>query len=150
LLIEQKGAVITSDDLPVVAGIPVQIHQLFTNLLSNALKFNDTVRAPRVNVSCSTIAAADLNNKDLKQEKRYYRISFHDNGIGFSQAHANQIFEIFQRLHGKQDYEGTGIGLAMCKKIAQNHNGDIYAESSPGQGASFHIILPQLDTTGIH
>ena len=151
LLIDEKGAVITNDRLPVVAGIPVQIHQLFTNLLSNALKFNDKFRAPRVNVSCSRVAAADLYNfKDLKRGKFYYQITFQDNGIGFSQTNANQIFEIFQRLHGKKDYEGTGIGLAMCKKIAQNHNGDIYAESSPGHGASFHIILPQLETTDIN
>jgi len=74
-----------------------------------------------------------------------WEITFHDNAIGFSQSNANQIFEIFQRLHGKKEYEGTGIGLAMCKKIAQNHKGDIYAESSPGNGASFHIILPQLE-----
>ncbi len=82
-------------------------------------------------------------NVALNRENTYYKVSFKDNGIGFNQEYARQIFDIFQRLHGKTEYEGTGIGLAMCKKITQNHNGDIYAESTLGKGASFHVLLPK-------
>ena len=79
---------------------------------------------------------------ELKREADYHRISFRDNGIGFHQKNARQIFDIFQRLHGKAEYEGTGIGLAMCKKIAQNHDGNIIAESVEGRGSVFHVFLP--------
>jgi light-regulated signal transduction histidine kinase (bacteriophytochrome) len=146
LLIEQKGAVITYEHLPTIEGIPVQINQLFGNLLSNALKFSHNDRQPRISITCSRMSADQVKSyKELKEECDYYKISFQDNGIGFSQKNARQIFDIFQRLHGKSDYEGTGIGLAMCKKIAQNHNGDIYAESAPDKGASFHVMLPECN-----
>jgi signal transduction histidine kinase len=85
-----------------------------------------------------------LQYKDLNDDYSYYHITIKDNGIGFSQQNARQIFDIFQRLHGKTDYEGTGIGLAMCRKIAQNHHGHIYAEATPGEGATFHLILPGI------
>lgn len=143
LLIEEKGAVLTSDPLPRISAIPVQINQLFGNLISNALKFSKKKIPPVISVSCSVVADGELAQfTRLKSDSPYYRISFRDNGIGFSQGHARQIFDIFQRLHGKSDYEGTGIGLAMCKKIAINHNGDIYAESEEGVGSTFHVLLP--------
>jgi PAS domain S-box-containing protein len=146
LLIEEKDAVITHDRLPVIEGIPVQINQLFANLISNALKFSHKDRHPRIHISCNQMTPDEVKNyKELKDDSIYYHIAFMDNGIGFSQKNASQIFDIFQRLHGKSDYEGTGIGLAMCKKIAQNHNGDIYAQSALGQGAIFHVLLPQSD-----
>ena len=143
LMIEEKGAVIVSDKLPTISGIPVQVNQLFGNLLSNALKFTQKDRIPTITIASTVVHGRDVSDlKDLKDGEKYYRISFQDNGIGFSQFHATHIFDIFQRLHPKAHYEGTGIGLAMCKKIAQNHNGDIVAESAEGRGATFHVFLP--------
>lgn len=143
LLIEEKGASLTSDNLPVVQGVPVQINQLFANLISNGLKFNDKGRNPKINIRCTELLPEEVRmNQQLVDGRVYYRISFQDNGIGFSQKNARQIFDIFQRLHAKTDYEGTGIGLAMCKKIAQNHQGDIFAESVEGEGSTFHVLLP--------
>jgi PAS domain S-box-containing protein len=143
LLIEEKKAVITSDPLPVIEGIAVQISQLFANLISNGLKFSDKKRIPLIAISCITVPAEEIKGiKELKDGITYYKISFRDNGIGFNQKNARQIFDIFQRLHRRTEYEGTGIGLAMCRKIVQNHNGDLYAESVEGQGSVFHVYLP--------
>jgi PAS domain S-box-containing protein len=143
LVIQEKGALIKSENLPVVLGLPVQISQLFNNLVSNALKFSVKETKPEIRVTVSRLTHEQILDRIvLSLDKNYYQISFTDNGIGFNQSNASQIFDIFQRLHGKDEYEGTGIGLAMCKKICQNHNGDIYAESSPGRGATFNVILP--------
>lgn len=143
LLVDEKKAIITADNLPVIQGIPVQINQLFANLISNGLKFSHKERSPRITIHCTILRPEEVKqNQQLVDGRTYYRISFRDNGIGFSQKNARQIFDIFQRLHAKADYDGTGIGLAMCKKIAQNHQGDIFAESVEGQGATFHVILP--------
>jgi PAS domain S-box-containing protein len=143
LLIEEKRAMIVSDVLPVIHGIPIQISQLFGNLISNGLKFISKDRPPVISIKVSYPSAEEIkSNNALNPELNYCRISFADNGIGFNQVNARQIFDIFQRLHGKAEYLGTGIGLAICKKIAQNHKGDIYAESSMGKGATFHVTLP--------
>ena len=142
LVIEEKDATIVADKLPVIECVPIQITQLFGNLISNALKFGHRERSPTIEVTCTSMPAAEIGEyPELKPDLPYYKISFRDNGIGFDQKNARQIFDIFQRLHGKTEYAGTGIGLAMCKKIAQNHNGDIVAESAEGQGATFHIFL---------
>jgi PAS domain S-box-containing protein len=148
LLIEQTGCAIESDTLPDIDAIPVQMSQLFSNLISNALKF---IR-PGVD-TCLTIRSAILHDRETIPELphatpavKYCQISFQDNGIGFSQTHAEQIFNIFQRLHTRSEYQGTGIGLAMCKKIAENHGGHISATSSPGQGATFKVILPMTQS----
>jgi signal transduction histidine kinase len=106
--------------------------QLFSNLLSNALKYTRSGSAPVVTIGC-------------RQEGSQYHIDVTDNGIGFAQEHAEQIFSIFKRLHRKNEYGGTGIGLAMCKKIVENHHGQIFARSQPGQGATFHLVLPVRD-----
>lgn len=143
LLIEQKHAVIQCRDLPVIEAIPLQVSQLFTNLLSNALKFTRPGLAPVISIAARRLAADEIDGHVLPDTgAAYYHIEFKDNGIGFSQEHAEQIFHIFQRLHGRSEYAGTGIGLAMCKKIVQNHHGDIYATANPGEGAVFNIILP--------
>ena len=149
LLIEQKHATIKAEELPVLEAIPLQMSQLFTNLISNALKFIRPDVAPVINISVvkmnrsevKVLPALDLNVP-------YYRITFEDNGIGFEQEYAEQIFNIFQRLHLKTAYEGTGIGLALCRKIAQNHHGDIYAESKKNKGATFNVILPAVQAVG--
>ena len=129
LLIEQKCARLQYDDLPTIDAIPLQMTQLFTNLISNALKYSSPHRQPEITITSSI-------------QGRQAHIEIRDNGIGFDQQHAGHIFRIFQRLHRKTEYIGTGIGLAMCKRIAQNHQGDITATSDPSHGATFHITLP--------
>lgn len=128
-------------DLPVVKGLPLQLYQLFLNLISNSLKF--TEKDPLISISCHPILGGQSGAPQaLIKDSAYWHLVFKDNGIGFEQHYADKIFTIFQRLHNRQTYSGTGIGLAICKKTVENHNGYIYAESSPGQGASFHIYLP--------
>jgi light-regulated signal transduction histidine kinase (bacteriophytochrome) len=131
LLIEQKGARIHYIDLPVITAIPLQMTQLFSNLVSNALKYAKANVSPNIVVSSHS-------------ERNHWHIQVTDNGIGFDSKHAEQIFSIFQRLHRKSEYSGTGIGLALCKKIVQNHHGEIYATSESGLGSTFHILLPRV------
>lgn len=132
--IEQKNADVTVRDLPVIEAIPSQMRQLFQNLVSNAIKFSSKEKQPMVVVS---------GEKFIDEEgEEMCRIRVADNGIGFDEKYADRIFNIFQRLHGRNEYEGTGIGLAVCKKIAENHGGSITAESEPGEGSMFIITLP--------
>ncbi len=143
LIIQQKQATIILSEIPQIKSVPAQINQLFYNLLSNALKFSKPGIAAVINIS----AALLTNEKkatfaQLNQEKNYTHITVSDNGIGFEQQYAEQIFSLFKRLHGRSEYEGTGIGLGLCKKIVLNHEGIIFAESVPDEGTSFHIILP--------
>ncbi len=143
LLIEQKGALVVIDPLPRLEVIPLQISQLFTNLISNALKFKSVDRELKIHVSVRVLPASDAAlYHELDTAQRYYEIVVSDNGIGFSQEYAKQIFVIFQRLHNRSRYEGTGIGLALCKKIVLNHSGLIFAHSQPDHGATFTILLP--------
>jgi PAS domain S-box-containing protein len=143
LLIEEKGSIIENDLLPVVEAIPVQMSQLFTNLISNALKFTQPDTKGLVKIRSEVIERKSVNDHgDLMPTINSCRIDFIDNGIGFHQENADQIFDIFQRLHAKSEYQGTGIGLAMCKKIAENHGGQIFARSKPGEGATFTVVLP--------
>jgi PAS domain S-box-containing protein len=142
LLIEEKGAVIQSD-LPAVDAVSLQMFQLFGNLISNALKFSKPGIKPAINLTHTILSDEELHeHPKLNKHTRYYKIEVHDNGIGFSPDYAAQIFNIFQRLHAKKEYEGTGIGLAMCQKIVENHGGEIYATSQEGIGSTFTIILP--------
>ncbi|HEU5148685.1 MAG TPA: PAS domain-containing protein [Chryseosolibacter sp.] len=143
LVIAEKQASIESDSLPAIEGIPVQIGQLFGNLISNSLKFTAIDRKPRIAIRSRSLHTDEVRrNRALNPQLSYCQIDFIDNGIGFSQSNADQIFDIFQRLHGRAEFEGTGIGLAICRKIVQNHDGDIWADSTIGEGATFHVILP--------
>ncbi len=143
LLIEQKQAGVVYKDLPVVTAIPLQMSQLFGNLISNALKFSNTSEQPVITISCTAFVKDDTAVlPEMDPDKPYHHISVTDNGIGFSPEYAEKIFNIFQRLHGKKAFEGTGIGLATCRKIVQNHEGYIYATSEKNAGATFHVILP--------
>ena len=143
LLIEETNAVIKSDILPKINGIAIQISQLFHNLMSNSLKFVAKGVRPEISIRVTSMNAEEvLHHTSLNRNKTFFKISFADNGIGFNQDYATQIFDIFQRLHAKSEFQGTGIGLPMCRKICQNHGGDIYAESTVGQGTVVHIILP--------
>jgi len=141
LLIEQKNATIDAEQLPFIDAIPIQINQLFYNLLSNALKFAGP-DSPGIHISSSMIKRDELvKYPTLDEHYPHCEIIFRDNGIGFDQQFAKQVFMIFQRLNS-HDFEGTGIGLALCKKIVTNHHGEIFAESKKGVGTTFHIILP--------
>jgi two-component system CheB/CheR fusion protein len=142
LLITQKKAQINADQLPNIEAVPLQMNQLFNNLISNSLKFTEKGINPVINIKQSPLTANEKIIHHLDTAMTYIKISFSDNGIGFSKEYAEQIFEIFQRLNGQEKYPGTGIGLALCKKIITNHKGGIYAESEAGNGAAFHIILP--------
>jgi PAS domain S-box-containing protein len=142
--INQTRAQISVAELPVVNGNRVQLGQLFQNLISNALKFNDRQNHPRIYIRSKSINIADLpaHVKPHRWSSSYHLISVADNGIGFEQQYADRIFQAFQRLHGKSEYEGTGIGLAICDKVVTNHGGAITAISQPGQGSVFEIYIP--------
>ena len=143
LLIEKTNALITTEDLPVVNGIPSQLSQLFGNLLSNALKYTRPGIRPEVQITCRIADSATIAGcAPLDANGSYYHIQFTDNGIGFSEEHADRIFHIFQRLHGRTEYEGTGIGLSICRKILERHAGDISARPGAAAGAVFNIMLP--------
>lgn len=143
ILIAQKQAVIRIDPLCIIEAVPLQMNQLVYNLVGNALKFTKENTPPVITIQSRFLSKEEVQGfHSLNAAWPYCEIVFQDNGIGFDQQFAEKIFEIFQRLHGKLQYEGTGIGLALCKKIADHHQGEIYAMSQEGEGASFHIILP--------
>jgi PAS domain S-box-containing protein len=140
--IEKNNAIIEVGDLPILSVIPFQFNQLFDNLLGNALKYRHPERQPYITISAekSTIPP-DERTTDLSQNC-YYKFSVADNGIGFEQEYADKLFELFQRLHVKPGVTGSGIGLAICKKIVSNHHGVIRAYGNPGVGARFDIYIP--------
>ncbi len=143
LLITQKNAVVSHDQLPVIQAIPLQMNQLFYNLLSNALKFTKPGLSPEITITAGLLPPEELKkHPTLTGKSPYYEIIFADNGIGFNKEFSEQIFLIFQRLNEHERFEGTGIGLALCKKIVINHKGEIYAEAKEHKGARFHVILP--------
>jgi PAS domain S-box-containing protein len=144
LTIAEKHACIHADHLPVIPGIRLQLLQLFSNLLSNALKFSIPEKHPEIFIKVCDLAVREVSDYPaLNPRRSYICLEFKDNGIGFSQEYAEQVFVIFQRLNDRQSYSGTGIGLALCKRIVLNHKGEIYARSKPGEGTSFYIILPK-------
>jgi light-regulated signal transduction histidine kinase (bacteriophytochrome) len=144
LIIEEKKAVITADPLPVVEGRRRHLQQLFTNLISNAIKYSKPEGFPVVHIGYEKLRGEDLHKelKGVQPDKWYHLIKVEDNGIGFEQEHAERIFKMFQRLHGKNEYSGTGVGLAIVKKVVDSLQGNIWAESSPGEGARFYLVLP--------
>ena len=138
--INDKNVIITSDELPKLKIQPLQFYQLFLNLIENAIKYSRADVVTQINITASKFLD---NTEDGIRE--FYRIEVADNGIGFEQKYEGNIFKLFQRLHGRNEYSGTGIGLAICKKIAENHNGTISATAEPGKGATFTITLPVTD-----
>ena len=145
LLITEKNATITAGNLPLVKGIPFQLNQLFYNMLQNALKFSKEGQPQHIQIEVSEIDSAEQTLPPELTEKAYYKIEVKDNGIGFRPENADKIFEVFQRLHLRDQYAGNGIGLAICKKIVQNHKGVIYATGVAGEGASFVVLLPKAE-----
>ncbi|MGE5751958.1 MAG: MASE3 domain-containing protein [Nitrospirota bacterium] len=141
MTIRESGAVITSDDLPSVAGEETQLIQLFQNLIGNAIKYRRD-QPPRIHVSARSLGDSDLNSHDkLPRSGTGWLFSVSDNGIGIDPTYYERIFQIFYRLHQGDQYQGTGIGLAVCRKIVERHGGRIWVESEPGRGATFFFIL---------
>jgi signal transduction histidine kinase/CHASE3 domain sensor protein len=140
--IEDKKAEIHTTQLPVLNVIPFQIQQLFINLIGNSLKYGKHDVTPVITVRYEEINADEYPFLNDKIQKRYHRISITDNGLGFEQQYAEDIFLLFYRLHPKSELTGSGIGLSICKKIVENHNGFISAAGKPGIGATFSFFLP--------
>jgi len=143
LLIKEKAAAIEIDPMPTIHAVPLQMDQLFHNLLSNALKFAKPGRPPVIRVSSAILTPELIPQKEgLNGDGPYLEIIVQDNGIGFDQRYAKQVFQVFQRLNPREDFEGTGIGLALCQRIITNHHGEITAESEKDAGTRIRIILP--------
>jgi signal transduction histidine kinase len=134
---------ITIDPLPTIRGHRRQLQQLFQNLIGNAIKYGKPDVPPVIHLSCralnddEAIPVTTSRSKDL-----YHLIEVRDNGIGFDPADAERIFNVFTRLHGMAEYKGTGVGLSIVRKVVENHGGYIWAESTPGEGATFKVLLP--------
>ena len=126
--VEQRGALVTRSPLPIVTGDDSQLTQLFQNLIGNAVKFCKD-RVPNIHVSA-------------ERKGNEWFFSLRDNGIGIAPEYSERIFSIFQRLHDRQEYAGTGIGLAICRKVVEGHGGRIWVESQPGAGATFYFTIP--------
>ena len=138
----QKNGTIELDEVCKANVIPFQIRQLFLNLIGNSIKFSDSARPLVIRVKCELVKGEKLNIEALAPEKTYCHISISDNGIGFDPQYRDRIFEVFQRLHGKDEYSGTGIGLSIVKKIVDNHGGIIVASGTLNVGATFDIYFP--------
>jgi light-regulated signal transduction histidine kinase (bacteriophytochrome) len=136
LVIEEKKAAIHADYIPPVKGSRLQLHQVFSNLISNAMKFSDCAPVIYIRYSVANVPSPDMTMS------QFHMILVNDNGIGFEPEYAEKIFDLFSRLHNRKDYGGTGIGLALCKKIIENHGGMISAESEKDKGSTFKIYLP--------
>jgi len=150
--IEQSGGRVEIGALPTLVADPLQMRQLFQNLICNALKFHRSDAPPVVKVYAETITS---NGEELPLggNESFCRIVIEDNGIGFDEKYLDRIFTVFQRLHGRMEYEGSGIGLAVCRKIVERHGGQITAKSKEGEGAKFFIDLPatqEEEDTNIH
>lgn len=141
--IESTRAIIKTDGLPDVRVVPSQMSQLFHNLLSNSLKFIRPNITPVIMVSHRFLHADSIKGRNVREANRYFELQITDNGIGFEPEFEEKIFAIFHRLHHKYEYEGTGIGLAICRKIVSSYGGTIHATSKPDHGSTFTITIPQ-------
>lgn len=150
LEIEQRKAHFTIDPLPTVRGNQRQLQQLFQNLISNALKYTKPDLRPNIQIASGTVKGREAKPDlpDVVAAKEFYLFEVSDNGIGFPQEDAQRIFNVFTRLHGNAQYKGTGVGLSIAQKVVQNHDGHIWAESNPGEGTSFKILLPKEEQRG--
>lgn len=141
LKITETKAVIRVATLPVIKGIEFQLQQLFTNLISNALKFSKPGLPPKINITAERVRGKEIPLGLVNGLNSYHKITVTDNGIGFKQSDAKKIFDVFQRLHSSKESSGTGIGLAIVKRIMENHGGSIHATSTPGEGAKFDLYF---------
>jgi PAS domain S-box-containing protein len=140
--IERNEVVIQLGKLPLLRAIPYQFRQLLDNLVNNAIKYRHPHRNAQIEIASRAIKGADIDHPEAIADRWYHDISVTDNGMGFDQQHAKKMFELFQRLHNKNEFSGSGIGLAICKKIAQHHDGFIQASGKPEEGARFDIFFP--------
>ena len=141
--ITDKSAIIKSEHLPTLKVIPFQIQQMFINLLGNSIKYSKANVPPEIHIDYRKGSLQQIGQLVLPAKKDFHKFTFSDNGIGFSEEYSQRIFELFSRLHNKDEIAGTGIGLAICKKIVENHKGYILAKGKPGEGAVFEIYLPE-------
>ena len=140
---ETKAAIRFSGTFPTIEAVASEMAQLFSNILSNAIKFRRNEGTTEIEVRAGKLAKAERHLLGLSSDQNFYKIEVQDNGIGFEPEYSEKIFQIFQRLNGKSEYPGSGIGLSICKKIVEKHNGLIFARSQPEQGATFTVILPE-------
>jgi hypothetical protein len=148
--IQRKGAKVNAKPLPVIWAIPSQIRQLFQNLVSNSLKFSRPDDTPEIRIWGEKLDGSLMDDSvPAEAPANFYKLYFCDNGIGFDPKYAEDIFVVFKRLHSYHEFEGTGIGLSICKKIVDKHNGYIRAESKPNEGSTFIITLPEKSSTQI-
>lgn len=145
VVIQQKQATIHYGNLPVLTGSPILLYQLFYNLINNSLKFASTNRPLQIHIDAEVAGQDELQKAGLNMEQPYTKIKVQDNGIGFDQQDADNIFQSFSRLHPKDRYEGTGLGLALCKNIIERHGGAITATGFANEGATFTLLLPLPD-----
>jgi light-regulated signal transduction histidine kinase (bacteriophytochrome) len=138
--IEETKTIINTDEFPILKANSNQVFYLFKNLIGNAIKFQKPGCVPEVTITSEIINGSEVKINEPREN--YLKLSFIDNGFGFDQRYAKKIFQVFQRLHGRQEYEGTGIGLAICKKIMENHNGIITVISEVGKGSIFNCFFP--------
>ena len=141
--ITDKSAIIKSEHLPTLKVIPFQIQQMFINLLGNSIKYSKANVPPEIHIDYRKGSLQQIGQLVLPAKTDFHKFTFSDNGIGFSEEYSQRIFELFSRLHNKDEIAGTGIGLAICKKIVENHKGYILAKGKPGEGAVFEIYLPE-------
>ncbi|QIP14908.1 PAS domain-containing protein [Spirosoma aureum] len=141
LALHEAGAILTVGPLPAVRGDFAQMHLLFSNLIANAIKFRVLEKTLVIDVSCESVSG-EAAPAELNSTQTYYRVRITDNGIGFEDKYAEQIFQVFQRLHNRQQYDGTGVGLAICRRVVENHRGAITAYGHLGKGAAFEVYLP--------
>lgn len=144
--IEEIPFEFTYDQLPTAEVVGFQIKQLFANLISNSIKFRKEDIALKINMRKTEISDEEIKKYHLNTRLNYFKIIYTDNGIGFEKEYSEQIFEVFQRLHSQKKFEGTGIGLAICKKVIESHKGEIYAFGEQDEGVTFTIILPRFQT----
>jgi light-regulated signal transduction histidine kinase (bacteriophytochrome) len=141
-IIEDRRVMLSYDKLPIVNGYIFQLHQLFSNIIGNALKYSKPDIPPNIHISHSIKEGADIKFPIIEKLAQYHEIKVSDNGIGFESKYAEEIFGLFKRQHNKDSYKGTGIGLAICRKIVEQHHGYIFAEGVRDIGAAFYIYLP--------
>jgi light-regulated signal transduction histidine kinase (bacteriophytochrome) len=146
---EKTGAQVTVGKLPVIQADPMQMRQLLQNLIGNALKFQPAGGVPTIKIEAQLVNRSQISEDAVlpktpkaTPEDPFCLITVQDNGIGFDEQYLDKVFAVFQRLHGRSEYEGTGVGLAVCRRITDRHGGLITAQSKPGEGATFIVILP--------
>ena len=146
--IEQSKAKIEFDGLPTIEADPTQLGQLLQNLISNSIKFQPPGQAPVIRIEAKVLPRPFSCVRNPTPDDQICELTVKDNGIGFDEQYLDKVFAVFQRLHGRSEYEGTGVGLAVCRRIVDRHGGTITETSKPGEGAAFIVGLPVHQNNG--